>query len=173
MQAPHQRLPAMPRRRGSRRPRLQRMPRSKPSVSQRARGRSASRPTLASTRSSKSCQSSLVAVASVPVNRSASVVFTVVPLAVVPDNWKTAVNRACRYMPEVNVTYQEMAAHYGVAVVPARPRKPRDKAKAEAGVLLVERWILAVLRKRVFFSLADLPSAIVASHSCCAVARNR
>jgi transposase len=49
------------------------------------------------------------------------------PLAVVPDNWKTAVNRACRYMPDVNVTYQEMAAHYGVAVVPARPRKPRDK----------------------------------------------
>ena len=49
------------------------------------------------------------------------------PLAVVPDNWKTAVNRPCRYMPDVNVTYQEMAAHYGVAVVPARPRKPRDK----------------------------------------------
>ena len=55
-----------------------------------------------------------------------------------------------------------MAAHYGMAVIPARVRKPRDKAKAEAGVLLVERWILAALRKRVFFSLADLNEAIAA-----------
>src|SRR5207245_9081379 len=82
------------------------------------------------------------------------------PLAVVPDNWKTAVNRACRYMPDVNVTYQEMAAHYGVAVIPARPRKPRDKAKVEAGVQVVERWILAALRKRKFFTLAELNQAI-------------
>lgn len=79
---------------------------------------------------------------------------------VVPDNPKTGVTKACRYEPDLNRTYQEMAAHYGVAVVPARPRKPRDKAKAEAGVLLVERWILAALRKRTFFSLAELNEAI-------------
>jgi transposase len=53
-----------------------------------------------------------------------------------------------------------MAQHYGVAVVPARPRKPRDKAKVEAGVLVVERWILAALRKRTFFSLGELNQAI-------------
>jgi transposase len=70
------------------------------------------------------------------------------------------VNRACRYEPDLNRTYQEMAAHYGVAVVPTRPGKPRDKAKAEAGVLLVERWILAALRKRKFFSLGELNEAI-------------
>ena len=62
--------------------------------------------------------------------------------------------------PSVNRTYEEMAAHYGVAVVPARPVKPRDKAKVEAGVLVVERWILAALRKRKFFSLAELNQAI-------------
>jgi transposase len=81
------------------------------------------------------------------------------PLAVVPDNWKTAVNRACRYMPDVNVTYQEMAAHYGVAVVPARPRKPRDKAKVEAGVQVAGRWLVAALRKRQFFSVGGERSA--------------
>jgi transposase len=79
---------------------------------------------------------------------------------VVPDNCRTGVHRACRYEPDLNPTYQEMASHYGVAVVPARPYKPRDKAKAESGVLLVERWILAALRKRRFFSLAELNQAI-------------
>jgi len=70
------------------------------------------------------------------------------PLAVVPDNWKTAVNRACRYMPEVNVTYQEMAAplrrgdYSGAA-----EEKPRDKAKVEAGVQVAGRWLVAALRK--------------------------
>ena len=78
-----------------------------------------------------------------------------VPEIVVPDNLKSGVTKACRYEPSVNRTYEEMAAHYGVAVVPARRLKPRDKAKVEAGVLLVERWILAVLRKRKFFTLAD------------------
>jgi transposase len=82
------------------------------------------------------------------------------PLAVVPDNWKTAVNRACRYMPDVNVTYQEMAAHYGVAVVPARPRKPRDKAKVEAGVQVAGRWLVAALRKRQFFSVGEVNEAL-------------
>ena len=82
------------------------------------------------------------------------------PSVLVPDNCRTAVLRPCRYEPDLNPTYQEMAAHYGVAVIPARVRKPRDKAKVEGGVLLVERWILAALRKRTFFSLADLNQAI-------------
>jgi len=79
---------------------------------------------------------------------------------VVPDNLKNAVTRPCRYEPDLNPTYQEMAAHYGMAVIPARVRKPRDKAKVEGGVLVVERWILAALRKRRFFSLAALNEAI-------------
>lgn len=79
---------------------------------------------------------------------------------VVPDNTKSGVLRACRYEPDLNPTYQEMARHYGVAVIPARPRKPRDKAKVESGVLVVERWILARLRNRTFFSVAELNQAI-------------
>jgi transposase len=82
------------------------------------------------------------------------------PAVLVPDNLKAGVRHPCRYEPDLNPTYQEMAAHYGIAVIPARVRKPRDKAKVEGGVLLVERWILAVLRKRTFFSLADLNLAI-------------
>jgi transposase len=83
-----------------------------------------------------------------------------VPEIVTPDNLKSGVTKACRYEPGVNRTYEEMAAHYGVAVVPARPAKPRDKAKAEAGVQVVQRWILAALRKRKFFTLAELNQAI-------------
>ncbi len=82
------------------------------------------------------------------------------PEMVVPDNTKTGVTKPCRYEPDLNPSYQEMAAHYGVAVVPARPYKPRDKAKVESGVLVVERWIVAALRKRKFFSLAELNRAI-------------
>ena len=82
------------------------------------------------------------------------------PAVLVPDNCKVAVRHPCRYEPDLNPTYQEMAAHYGMAVIPARVRKPRDKAKVEAGVLLVERWILAALRKGRFFSLAELNQAI-------------
>jgi transposase len=82
------------------------------------------------------------------------------PAVVVPDNLRAAVSRACRYEPELNRTYQEMAAYYDVAVTPARPYKPRDKAKAETGVLLVERWIVAALRKQKFFDLATLNAAI-------------
>jgi transposase len=78
----------------------------------------------------------------------------------VPDNLKSGVIKAHRYEPEINPSYAEMAAHYGVAVLPARARKPRDKAKVEAGVLLVERWILARLRHQRFFSLAELNHAI-------------
>lgn len=79
---------------------------------------------------------------------------------VVPDNPKVGVNRACRYEPELNRSYQEMAAHYGVAIIPARPYKPRDKAKVEVGVQIVERWILARLRHHQFFSIGELNVAI-------------
>ncbi|WP_416138381.1 IS21 family transposase [Halomonas sp. HK25] len=83
-----------------------------------------------------------------------------VPELLVPDNLKSAVTRACRYESQLNTTYAEMAQHYQVAVLPARPYKPKDKAKAEAGVLLVERWILARLRHHTFFTLASLNQAI-------------
>ena len=82
------------------------------------------------------------------------------PAIVVPDNLKSGVTKACRYEPGVNRTYEEMATHYGVAVVPARPLKPKDKAKVEGGVLIVERWILAALRKRKLFSLGEANQAI-------------
>ena len=86
--------------------------------------------------------------------------FGGVPNIVVPDNLKAGVTRAHRYEPDVNPTYQDMAAHYGVAVVPARAHKPRDKAKVEVGVQNVERTILAVLRNRQCFSLAELNAAL-------------
>jgi transposase len=82
------------------------------------------------------------------------------PAIVVPDNLASAVRKAHRYEPDLNASYQEMAAHYGVAIIPARPRKARDKAKAEAGVLLAERWILARLRDRRFYSLAEANAEI-------------
>lgn len=82
------------------------------------------------------------------------------PKLIVPDNTKTGVTKACRYDPDVNPTYQEMAIHYGVGVVPARPYKPRDKAKVESAVLVAERWIIAVLRHRKFFSVGELNQAI-------------
>ncbi len=80
--------------------------------------------------------------------------------AIVPDNLKSGVSKACRYEPDINPTYHDLANHYQTVVLPARVRKPRDKAKAEAGVLLVERWILARLRRRTFFSLAELYKTI-------------
>ncbi len=83
-----------------------------------------------------------------------------VPEAVVPDNLKSGVSKTCRYEPDINPTYNDLARHYQTVIIPARVRKPRDKAKAEAGVLLVERWILARLRKHTFFSLADLNQEI-------------
>jgi len=78
----------------------------------------------------------------------------------VPDNLKSGVKHASYYEPDINPTYLELGRHYGVAIIPARARKPRDKAKVEAAVLLVERWILAVLRNRTFFSLGELNEAI-------------
>lgn len=86
--------------------------------------------------------------------------FGCVPKAVVPDCLKGAVSRACRYEPELNPTYAEMAEHYGICVLPARPARPRDKAKVEAGVLIAQRWILAALRHRTFYHLRDLNRAI-------------
>lgn len=86
--------------------------------------------------------------------------FGSTPEMIVPDNLKSAVTRADRYEPGLNPTYREFAEHYGVAIIPARPRKPRDKAKAENGVLLVERWILARLRHHAFFRLGDLNAEI-------------
>ena len=75
-------------------------------------------------------------------------------------NAKTAIIKASFYDPEVNRTYAEMAAHYRTAILPARPRKPRDKAKVEQAVLIVERWLLGRLRRRVFHSLADVDAAL-------------
>ncbi len=79
---------------------------------------------------------------------------------VVCDNLKAGVTAACRYEPGINRTYQDMASHYGTAIVPARVRKPRDKAKVEVAVQVVQRWVLARLRHRRFFSLAELNGAI-------------
>jgi transposase len=83
-----------------------------------------------------------------------------VPAIIVCDNLKSGVTRPDRYEPAVNRTYQEMARHYGTSVVPARPYKPRDKAKVEQSVLLVQRWVMARLRNRRFFSLGALNAAI-------------
>ena len=81
---------------------------------------------------------------------------------IVPDNLKSAVTKACRFDPDINPTYYDMARHYKSAVIPARVRKPKDKSKAEAAVLLVERWILAALRHQQFFSLFALNQQILA-----------
>ena len=83
-----------------------------------------------------------------------------VPELIIPDNLKSGVNKACRYEPDLNPTYLDMANHYETAVIPARVRAPKDKAKAEVGVQIVERWILAKLRNRTFFSITELNRAI-------------
>lgn len=79
---------------------------------------------------------------------------------IIPDNLLSAVSKACRYEPKLNPSYQQLGAHYQVAIIPARPYKPKDKAKAEVGVQIVERWILARLRHQTFFSLAELNHGI-------------
>ena len=86
--------------------------------------------------------------------------FGGVPGMIVSDNLKAGVIKACFYNPEINRTYGDMAAHYGTAVVPARPHKPKDKAKVENAVQLAERWILAKLRNQTFFGLDELNVAI-------------
>jgi len=83
-----------------------------------------------------------------------------VPRQIVPDNLKAGVLKANWYEPGLNPTYQDFATHYGTAILPARPRRPRDKAKVEVGVQVVERWILARLRNQRFFSLTELNGAI-------------
>lgn len=86
--------------------------------------------------------------------------FGGVPNVVVCDNLKSAVIKASRTEPVINATYQNMADHYDTVILPARARKPKDKSKAENGVLIIERWILFRLRKRVFSSLVELNEAI-------------
>jgi len=83
-----------------------------------------------------------------------------IPALVIPDNTKTGVTKAHRYDPDLNPTYYNFALHCGFGIVPARPYKPRDKAKVESAVQVVQRWIVAALRHHKFFSLEDLNSAI-------------
>ena len=86
--------------------------------------------------------------------------FDGVPEVLVPDQLRSAVRGPDRYDPDINTTLLELAKHYGTTIIPARPRKPRDKAKVEAAVLIVQRWVLARLRHRRFFSLEELNVAI-------------
>jgi transposase len=86
--------------------------------------------------------------------------FGGVPKILIPDNLKTGVTHPCRYEPDINPTYLDLAEHYGTVVIPARTGKPRDKSKVESAVLVAERWILAALRNHTFFSLAELNQAI-------------
>lgn len=83
-----------------------------------------------------------------------------VPEVIVPDNLKAGIHKSCRYEPDLNPTYQDMASHYGCAVIPARVRSPKDKAKVETGVKTVEQWILARLRNIRFFTLSELNKTI-------------
>lgn len=78
----------------------------------------------------------------------------------VPDNLRSGIKKSCRYEPTINPAFQELSEHYGTCVIPGRVRKPRDKAKAENGVLQAQRWILAVLRKKTFYSLSEINAAI-------------
>ena len=86
--------------------------------------------------------------------------FAGCPRLVVPDNLKSGVNKPSFFDPEINRSYAMMAAHYGVGVLPARPRKPRDKAKVEAGVKFAQTYILGRLRRQTFFSLEEANDAI-------------
>lgn len=85
--------------------------------------------------------------------------FDCVPRVTVPDNLKSAVTTPCRYEPELNLSYERFSEHYGTTILPARVRKPKDKAKVEGGVRLAQRWLLGRLRNRIFFSLAELNEA--------------
>jgi transposase len=86
--------------------------------------------------------------------------FGGVPALIVPDNLRSGVNKACRYEPDINPTYADFIEYYNTAVLPTRPAKPKDKAKVEGAVLIVERWILARLRHQQFFGLAALNNTI-------------
>jgi len=93
-------------------------------------------------------------------HRRAFEYFGGVPEIIVCDNLKAGVTTPCRYEPGLQRTYEEMAIHYGAAILPARIVKPRDKAKVEAGVQIVEERVLAPLRNRQFFSLTEINQAI-------------
>ncbi|UFS72672.1 IS21 family transposase [Geomonas sp. RF6] len=82
-----------------------------------------------------------------------------VPKCLIPDNLKSGVAKTCRYEPDINPTYAALAKHYQVAVVPVRVRRPKGKSKVEVGVRIVQRFILAALRHRTFFSLAEANAA--------------
>jgi transposase len=86
--------------------------------------------------------------------------FDGVTAIIVSDNLKSGITKACFYEPNVNRTYRDMAKHYDTTIIPARPKKPKDKAKVESGVQVATRWVIAKLRKRTFFSLAELNAAI-------------
>ena len=86
--------------------------------------------------------------------------FNGVAEILVPDNLKTGVTHPCRYEPDINPTYADLAEHYGTVVIPTRIAKPKDKAKVESAILIAERWILAALRNHRFFSLAEMNQAI-------------
>lgn len=86
--------------------------------------------------------------------------FGGIPEIIVPDNLLSAVSKTNRYEPKINASYLQLAEHYQTAIIPARPRKPQDKSKAEIGVQIVERWIMARLRHQSFFTLASLNQAI-------------
>jgi len=86
--------------------------------------------------------------------------FQGVPALIVPDNLKSGVTKACRYEPQINISYQKFAEHYAVGIIPARVRKARDKAKVEKAVQSVQRQILAKLRNRKFYSMAEAREAL-------------
>ncbi|MHB2148132.1 IS21 family transposase [Calditrichota bacterium LG25] len=86
--------------------------------------------------------------------------FEGVPDILVPDNLKSGVIKAHRYDPQINASYQDMADHYAVVVIPARPYSPKDKSKVELAVKLVQRWILAKIRNEIFFSVEELNQRI-------------
>lgn len=82
--------------------------------------------------------------------------FGGIPEIIVPDNLRSGVDKACKYDPVINRSYQNLAEHYGIAILPARSYKPKDKAKVEKGVQIVQNWILAAIRDRKFFSVEEL-----------------
>lgn len=83
-----------------------------------------------------------------------------VPAVIVPDQPRTSTSKACRYEPDLNPVYQDFGTHYSTCIIPARPRRPRDKAKVEVGVLIAQRWIIAALRNRTFYSIGAINVAI-------------
>jgi transposase len=86
--------------------------------------------------------------------------FDGVAQIVIPDNLRSGISKSCKYEPDINPTYHQMAQHYNIAVIPARVRKAKDKAKVEVGVQVVQRWILARLRNNEFYSLSELNNYI-------------